>query len=148
MEELLEEWVSINTHHLNLPGLETMRNRLIEAFEPLGGVVLEEELRPKTILDNRGKRTEVPLGKLLSIRKNRAAPTTVLLVGHMDTVFPITSPFQKCRKEVGRTIGPGIIDMKGGLAILLVALEALERSPYADKLNWRCSSIPTRRLAL
>jgi len=26
--------------------------------------------------------------------------------------------------------------MKGGLAVMLVALEALERSPYANKINW------------
>lgn len=136
MESLVEEWVGINTHYSNLLGLETMTRSLIKAFKPLDGDISEEALGPRHTLDAQGRPTTTPLGKLLSIRKHRNAPVSVLLVGHMDTVFSPTSPFQHAKRRGIRMEGPGVIDLKAGLAILLVALEALERSPYANKLNW------------
>ena len=50
----------------------------------------------------------------------------VLLMGHMDTVFPKGTlaeiPF---RIEDSKAYGPGVLDMKGGLVIALYALRAL-----------------------
>jgi glutamate carboxypeptidase len=68
----------------------------------------------------------------------------ILLVGHMDTVYPpdevVRNPFHT---EGYRAMGPGVVDMKGGLAVLLFALrvarEALpdiwERLPLTVFLN-------------
>jgi glutamate carboxypeptidase len=51
---------------------------------------------------------------------------TVLLVGHMDTVFPTGTPAARpFRVEAGRARGPGVYDMKGGLVVMLFALRAL-----------------------
>ena len=41
----------------------------------------------------------------------------IVLVGHHDTVFP-PGHFEGWREEGGRAIGPGALDMKGGLAII------------------------------
>jgi len=49
----------------------------------------------------------------------------ILLVGHMDTVFPPDSPFNWYREENGKVFGPGVIDMKGGLVVAIMALKAL-----------------------
>jgi len=48
----------------------------------------------------------------------------ILFCGHMDTVFPIGSewPFQI---KNGRAFGPGVIDMKSGLILLIYALKTL-----------------------
>lgn len=50
----------------------------------------------------------------------------VLLLGHLDTVWPLgtikTMPF---RVEDARAFGPGIYDMKAGIAMMLFALRAL-----------------------
>lgn len=136
MESLVEEWVGINTHYSNLAGLEAMSRSLVKAFSSLGGEITERQLPLKHGLDAQGRAATTPLGKLLSIKKNRAAPVSVLLVGHMDTVFPPTSLFQQAKRQGTKMEGPGVIDLKGGLAILLVALETLERSPYAQGINW------------
>ncbi len=32
--------------------------------------------------------------------------------------------------------GPGTADMKGGIAVMLAALTALEASPFAEKIGW------------
>jgi glutamate carboxypeptidase len=60
----------------------------------------------------------------------------ILLVGHFDTVFAHgTLRERPWRVEDGRAYGPGVYDMKGGIAILLTALEALRatRSPVFEE---------------
>jgi glutamate carboxypeptidase len=51
----------------------------------------------------------------------------LLLTGHMDTVYGADHPFQELDWLDQVTLrGPGVADMKGGLAVMLAALEALE----------------------
>ncbi|MFI5344377.1 MAG: hydrolase, partial [Chlamydiales bacterium] len=106
-------------------------------FEPLEGVMQELVLPSYAIIDERGNKTSVPLGKALHITKRSDAPIKILLGGHMDTVYSKNSSFQKVieidEKKLG---GPGVCDMKGGIAVLLIALQALEKSPYASKIGW------------
>lgn len=50
----------------------------------------------------------------------------VLLLGHTDTVYPIgTISKMPFRVSKGRTWGPGVLDMKGGIALILHVIEAL-----------------------
>lgn len=58
------------------------------------------------------------------------SPRRVLLCGHLDTVHPVESSFRSLTLSPdGRTAtGPGCVDMKGGLVILLAALEALDKA--------------------
>lgn len=50
----------------------------------------------------------------------------VLLLGHMDTVYPIgTISKMPCRVAKGRLYGPGVLDMKSGIALALHAIEAM-----------------------
>jgi glutamate carboxypeptidase len=64
----------------------------------------------------------------------RSPGKPVLLLGHMDTVYPIgTIAKMPCRVDKGRVWGPGSLDMKSGIALILHALEALHLW-YGDKL--------------
>jgi len=50
----------------------------------------------------------------------------VLLLGHLDTVYPMgTLATMPCRVADGRLWGPGAFDMKSGIALMLHAIEAL-----------------------
>src|SRR5215469_11916353 len=50
----------------------------------------------------------------------------VLLLGHFDTVYPLgTLAKMPCRMEGDRLHGPGVLDMKSGVALMLYAIEAL-----------------------
>jgi glutamate carboxypeptidase len=58
----------------------------------------------------------------------------VLLLGHLDTVYPIgTLSTMPCRVADGRLWGPGAFDMKSGIAFMLHAVEAL-RAWHGDTL--------------
>ncbi|CCB86161.1 putative uncharacterized protein [Parachlamydia acanthamoebae UV-7] len=134
---LLETWTNINTSSFNLEGLQKQTTLLKEAFSKLGGHVEEIALPPCEQIDSKGKWRQKPLGKALSIIKHPEAPIQVFLGGHMDTVFAPESAFQKTQKIDQNILqGPGVADMKGGLIILLKALEALEKSPFAGKIGW------------
>jgi glutamate carboxypeptidase len=61
---------------------------------------------------------------------------TVLLIGHLDTVFEIDSPFQTYEDlGDGRARGPGVSDMKGGDVVILLALQALHAAGELNDLN-------------
>ena len=57
-----------------------------------------------------------------------------LLMGHLDTVFPLSSPFQNFTREGDIIYGPGVADMHGGLVVMLYTLKALhEFNELTDK---------------
>ncbi len=58
----------------------------------------------------------------------------VLLLGHLDTVYPIgTLAGMPCRVADGRLSGPGALDMKSGIAMILYAIDGL-RTWHGDSL--------------
>lgn len=137
MKELVISLCNINSHTMNYKGLEEVLKELKKAFEVLKGEMKEVELAPRTIVDEHGKIVQVPLGKALHITKRPNAPIKMLFAGHMDTVYPKNSTFQHVVEQDGvRLLGPGVADMKGGLVVLLTALQAVEKSPYAANIGW------------
>ncbi len=60
----------------------------------------------------------------------------ILLIGHMDTVFEPASKFQKYEIVPGTNgnvaTGPGVVDMKGGLVVMLSALKAMKAAGTLD----------------
>ena len=72
----------------------------------------------------RGERTGDHLYARPEARR-RGAPRQ-LLVGHLDTVWPLgTLASMPVRRDGDLLYGPGVADMKGGLAVLVLALRAL-----------------------
>ena len=63
-------------------------------------------------------------GHLVASREFGPGPH-IVLIGHMDTVFTKDSPFQTMEVANGGLRGPGIVDMKGGNAAIIYALDAL-----------------------
>lgn len=138
MIALTERWANINSGSYNLEGLRHMRWELAEAFVPLeaGNEVLS--LEPLMQVNSKGETVSIEMAEALTIRKRPEAPIQVLLVGHMDTVYGIDHPFQKTTMLSENIMnGPGVADLKGGLAVMLHALLALERSPWAQNIGWQ-----------
>ena len=66
----------------------------------------------------------------------KASHPKIVLVGHLDTVFEPDSPFQRFQRADDSTAtGPGIIDMKGGDVVLLLALRALRDTGELKRLR-------------
>lgn len=137
MVRWVEHWSGINSGSHHLQGLARMCAALQEAFAVLEADMNVCDCDPMTRIDAAGEPETLPLGKALHFVKRPDAAVRVFLGGHMDTVFSHDHPFQKPRRLDDRRLnGPGAADLKGGLAVMLTALQALERSPYAPGIGW------------
>ncbi|MGX7952139.1 hydrolase [Tsuneonella sp. HG249] len=137
MIEQTRAWGAINTGTGNLEGLAEQAARLANAFSALPGEVALVEPAPVSVVAVDGREVDKEHGPHLVLRVRPEASRRVLLTGHMDTVFPADHPFQEQRWLDDDTLnGPGLADMKGGIAVILHALLALETTRAADALGY------------
>lgn len=137
MLEQVETWAEINSGSRNLEGLGDMAYLLSDAFAVLPGELAFEEPSPVEAVDSAGRTVEIGHGKNLHITVRPEAPVQLLFTGHMDTVFGVDHEFQTTTwLEEGVLGGPGVADMKGGIAVMLAALKSVEQSPDAQRLGY------------
>lgn len=130
-------WSKVNSGSHNLDGLARMGALVSEKFAALGAEPRVIELSPGDSVGPDGEVHPVPYGPVYAFSNRPEAARKVLLTGHIDTVFPADHAFQEPRYLDDNTLnGPGVADMKGGILVMLTALEALERSGAADALGW------------
>jgi glutamate carboxypeptidase len=130
-------WSAINSGSRNLGGLERMADVLVDAFAALPGLLRMENPARVEAVDGAGRTLNIEHGRHLHLSVRPTAPVQLLFTGHMDTVFAPDHPFQETRwLEEGVLNGPGVADMKGGLAVMLAALKAVETSPGADRIGY------------
>jgi glutamate carboxypeptidase len=133
----VEQWVAINSGTSNLPGLQRMAATLADAFAVLPGDLSLEAGEPVESVVSSGEVRQVEHGQHLLIQVRPQAPTQLLFTGHMDTVYSVDHPFQSARLlDNGYLNAPGAADMKGGLAILLSALVAVEAGGGTTQLGY------------
>lgn len=111
---LLEELCAISSASDDGAGLRRMAVRLAAELERRG---LSTEVQD--LPDGSGSAQPVLLA-----RSPATGERPLLLVGHLDTVLPAIAP----RRVAGRIVGTGALDMKGGFATLLAALDLLRAS--------------------
>lgn len=114
MVETIRELVEIESPSDNKPAVDRIAKFLAPKFEALGGRV---QLHPSN-----------DFGDSLQINFTSASNgKPVLLLGHYDTVYPLgTLAKMPCIIEDGRLRGPGVLDMKSGIALILHAIAALQ----------------------
>lgn len=133
----VERWAAVNSGTGNLAGLKEVAGDLADAFSVLPGEVRLAEPDPvEAVLPDGAIRT-IERGKHLHLSVRPEAPVQVMLTGHMDTVFAADHPFQTLKwREDGVLNGPGTADMKGGIAVILAALRAVEASSLAPRIGY------------
>ncbi|MBE7440525.1 MAG: hydrolase [Spirochaetales bacterium] len=137
MIERVLEWSAVNSGTDNLPGLARQAQLLERDFSALGARFERRMGPPERILNNSGEMDEVERAPVLFWKKRPEAPFQVFLAIHYDTVYPADSSFQRATWLDHQTLqGPGVADAKGGIAVLLYGLLALERHPAAAQLGW------------
>lgn len=93
-----------------------------------GAIKLVEQLALS--LGGRVKRhKQKGFGDIVELRfgPRRSSQKPLLLLGHLDTVWPVgTLAKMPWREEKGRYWGPGVLDMKAGIIMALAAIKALQ----------------------
>jgi len=110
MIALTRRWVEVNSFTTNIEGV----NRV--------GVMLQEAFALPSLSCIR-----IPVegfGEHL-VWKTATPGARIILIGHHYTVFP-PGHFEGWREEDGKVIAPGVLDMKGGLAVIRTALAVLD----------------------
>ena len=122
--KLLKEAVNINSGTMNFEGVK----KVGELF--------------KSELDKLGFKTRLTSGEaygraghLIATKEGKKGPK-FLLIGHIDTVFELESPFQEYTMLNDSIMkGPGIADMKGGDVIIILAMKALKEAGVLDDMS-------------
>jgi glutamate carboxypeptidase len=125
MLSLLRKMVEIESPSDDKAAVDRMGEFLAQAFERLGGQVT---FYPQEAAGNHLK------ADFAGGPSDRATGKPVLLLGHFDTVWPLgTLAKMPFRMEDDRAFGPGVYDMKAGIAMMMFALRALKESGAAHR---------------
>lgn len=116
----LEKMVGINSFTTNREGINELGRLTAEAFADLGFTAAQS---PSGVTEH---------GSHLFLYRHRPGAPRLLLVTHLDTVFP---PEEEKRNHFhwlpspseGRIYGPGTIDIKGGTVLIWMMLHALKQ---------------------
>jgi len=109
----IRELVEIESPSDNKAAVDRVAEAVAEKFSRLGG-----EVRFHRAKD---------FGSHLQVNFGGKSAKPVLLLGHYDTVYPLgTLATMPCRVERNKLTGPGVLDMKSGIALMLHALAALQ----------------------
>ena len=134
----VQQWAAINSGSGNLAGLKATADLLADAFAILPGNIELQEPAPVEKVRADGVVEIVEHGRHLVVTVRPEAPVQLLFTGHMDTVFPADHSFQDQRwLEDGVLNGPGVADMKGGIAVMLAALAAAETAPEFANVGYQ-----------
>src|SRR6185369_4936495 len=119
--QTLKDLVSIESGSANVAGLTRMADYVEARLKAAGGTT------------ERLKATSGPGGPIVRATFTGTGKKRILLLGHLDTVYPegilATQPI---KTDGNKLYGPGIADDKGGLAVILHSLEILKASGWRD----------------
>jgi len=121
--DFFREMVLINSHSANAPGINKVGDLAVSWMPDI--------LKHRIHTDETGVNHHI-------FTSDEAASGHVLLVGHLDTVFPVDSPFQYFEESGDRVHGPGTIDMKGGIVVIIEALRVLGTLGLLEKVPVKC----------
>jgi len=137
MLDQVRSWAAINSGSRNLAGLAAQAGKLADAFCALPGKLHFRDPAPAEAMQADGSLAPLDHGRNIHLIVRPEAPVQLLFTGHYDTVYGADHPFQEVfwRSE-GVLGGPGVADMKGGIAVMLAALQAVEASPGSGRIGY------------
>ncbi len=134
MIALTERITNLNSGSLNGAGVDDVTAVFSAELASLGFRI---EMLPGDLIEMPscpGSEYNLDLTDHLLARRSGAG-SRLLLMGHLDTVFPPQSPFQSFSRDGDTMFGPGVADMKGGLVVMLYALKALAASGDLESMS-------------
>jgi glutamate carboxypeptidase len=126
----LESLVAIESGSRDLEGLTRLAQTVADRLRASG---MQVETKPTKAADFHPRLKGAALGPMVYATRSGTGAKKVLLIAHMDTVYPrgmvAKQPF---RIDGDRAFGLGIADDKQGLALILHTVELLVKSGFAD----------------
>ena len=121
---LLERITLINSGSHNHAGVKAVADVLAPEFAALGFTTewIDQSAQGRA-------------GHLFARHEGAPGTTKMLLIGHLDTVFEPGSPFTGFVREGDRATGPGVVDDKGGIVVILAALRAMKEAGTLEGAN-------------
>ena len=112
--EMVRDLISvcnINSHAYNTKGINAVAAFLIDKYQKSFAEKISVEkvqVGKHLVINDKAELEEHALGEIVFIRKDsNKAKYKVMLMGHLDTVFPENCAFQECRDGRGRGRYPG-----------------------------------------
>lgn len=126
--KLWEDVVNINSGTMNFDGVYKVGQVFRARLDALG-------FQTRWVDGKHFNRAGHLIAEHISTGKARS-DKTILLIGHLDTVFEPLSPFQRFTTVNDSTVqGPGAADMKGGNVVMIHALQALKDAGVLQNMN-------------
>jgi glutamate carboxypeptidase len=133
----------VNSGSFNVEGVDRCGARLAAMLDELGPDRIDQvAVGPTPVMGDTGTVEHRPVGRAVVATMRPEAPFQVLLFGHLDTVYPADSPFQRVRREGHTLHGPGVADCKGGLVVAIEAVRFLDRTDWGGDIGWRFVAVP------
>src|SRR3954469_1256065 len=121
---LLEKWVNQNSGTMNLAGVDAVRHMVEPEFQALG-------FKTEWIDMKAAGRA----GHFVARHAGAKRGKRLLLIAHLDTVFEPDSPFQRWALQGNLASAPGAGDDKGGIAVIVAALRAMQAAGTLKNAN-------------
>ncbi|HEY4071388.1 MAG TPA: M20/M25/M40 family metallo-hydrolase [Sphingomicrobium sp.] len=121
---MLERWVDQNSGTMNKAGVTAVRDMVEPEFKQLGFTTQWIDMSAA------GR-----AGHLIARHAGSKSGKRLLLIAHLDTVFEPDSPFQRWERQGGVAKGPGSGDDKGGIAVIVAALRAMQAAGTLKNAN-------------
>ena len=122
--DFLARMVNQNSGTMNLAGVEAVRRMVEPEFAALGFQTEWIDMKDAA-----------RAGHLVARHTGSKRGKRLLLIAHLDTVFEPDSPFQRWQVEGTRAHGPGAGDDKGGIAVIVAALRAMQSAGTLRQAN-------------
>lgn len=128
-------WCNINTGSTNFEGLSQLSKVLFAKLSEFGEAEFVE-LPDRVVVNDKGQEVSFPSPPIIRLSKEQEGKSSVLLVGHYDTVYEKDHSFQVCT-DLGNGLinGPGVADLKGGLSVMFKALECLQEVGLMEEIG-------------
>lgn len=121
MIDFWRQLVQIESGSANKAGVDAVAHRAQEELDTIGAHTEIHEMKRAGNM-------------LVSVLNEDVPEAPVLLLGHMDTVFPDgTVAARPFTLRDGKAYGPGVLDMKGGVTIAVFAMKALKEVGWAKR---------------
>jgi glutamate carboxypeptidase len=121
---MLQRWVDQNSGTMNKAGVEAVRDMIAPELKQLGFTIQWIDMSAV------GR-----AGHLVARHVGSRHGKRLLLIGHLDTVFEPDSPFQRWVRDGDSAHGPGSGDDKGGDAVIVAALRAMQAAGTLKNAN-------------